>query len=445
MFAKRLRLASGLGLLALMTALTATLLVAQEKEATKRQKGEPAPKGEPAVKGEPGDRFAGKGGTGNTTFYLVLRTGPNEVDSDILDNLTTVLEVSKATYEGKPKIKAVSPVFFEEFAELIDQAAPPANVGDGKLSVKRLAARETSYELSIEPTEVLTKLIVTYKSKKTVEYKPAGPAEKNPPLVATAPGRYAFTPPAGEIPASYILEINEFGKPDSVKKGEWPESNKYFVVTLKKFVGDKDVLFANLRNKKYVPNAFDVKRADDYLFAFADLNTTVAKTGPGIVSIDAITLNAEDLAESEVSRVWMYFPVDDEGIKKAVEKFRAEGMRGKELSEAIQANFSPATDGKAVLNDIDGPKWYELPRVPKENATKSVGFARTFTVDSLRKFYDKYKTLNQLIVWEFQNGTTKAAIKVQHPKQEIGTVFALDREWPGWKIEVEDVLKKNKK
>jgi len=430
----RLQIVTAIGF---VTLIATTLLFAQENTPSGQKKAEPLPKAAPA---DP-KRLPGESNP-STTLYLVLLTGPDEFSDDIVMNVKKALTYTRATYAGEPKIKAVSPTFFEEFADLIDQASTVGAAAEDVLGVKRLSSREVVYELTIDPSQILKKLEVTYKSGKKEEYEPAGPGEKSA-LTLIVPGKYAFTPLVGDTPKTYGVTVGEFGKKDATKTANWPITSKYFVLTLKNFVGNKDALFAALGNPGVVANPFKVKRGDDLQFAFASLNSTAAEIDEDPIGIDGIRLTAENLPNSVVRRVWCYFPLDEEGVKKAIEEFRKDGLRSVSMSKEIRKNSDPATNAKATINDSDAPKWYELATAPAAEAGPRVGFVRELRVDNLRKLYDRYKTLYKFMVWEFDNGTAAPeAIAIQHPKTEIGRVYAIERELQGWRRKAEAAMKK---
>ena len=417
------------GFLALALLLTAA---AAQEPAAPQDKPEAKPKVKKAAPP------AEKEGPASTTMYLFLRTGPDEDEAEVRINLKKALTASGAKYVGEPKLKPVSPTFYDELAGLAEQAGPAAGVaGATDLAVRRLPAQGAVYELTLDPAQVLKKLTVRYKSggpaKAYVPEAPKAGDEKKPPLVLIVPGRYAFTPEAGDTPADYDAEVAQFGKPDETKTAPWPATDKHFVVTLQKFVGNRELLFDKLRDPDVVPNPFNVKRADDLLFAFASLNSTADDTGDDAVGVDNVTIAAENLKSSRVKRVWAYYPLDEAGMKDAVAKFRDPKMTSEALSQEVRKNQVKA-GAAASLKADDGPKWYEL-TLPEDNPRGR--FSRTIKVENLFDLAAKYRMIGKLIVWEFDDGTNPpAAIRTQHPKAEAGKVFALDRFDASWQANV---------
>jgi hypothetical protein len=377
-------------------------------------------------------------------MYLFLRTGPDENDADILIDLKSALKASMSKYVGDVKLKPVSPTFYDELLGLVDQAAPPA-VASGDVAVRRLPAQGAVYELAIGDAQVLKKLTVAYKSGAKKEYVPEARKdgdEKKPALVLIVPGRYAFTPDAGEVPGEYAAEVAEIGAKDKTITAAWPVSDKHFVVTLQKFEGNREQLFAKLRDLNVVPTAYEVKRSDDLLFAFASLKSTADVTDGDLVTFDSINLSVENLKNSKVRRVWAYYPLDEEGMKTAIAKFRDPKLNRESLCEEIRKSAVPLGTAASIKAD-DPPKWYELALPPDKPAAR---FGRTIAVDNLFDLAAKYRTVGKLIVWEFQDADGKPqAIPTQHPKAELGKVTALDRFDANWQAQVKQALDRQKK
>jgi hypothetical protein len=401
----------------------------------------------PEPKPLPRSAAVGKDGPATTTMYLFLRTGPDEREDEIRLALGKALTASGAKYSGEPRLRSVSPTFYEELSSLVDNALPAAPVVAGDVGVRRLAAPGAVYELTVDAAQVITKLTVRYKSGEAKEYVPVAPkaggeAEKAPPLVLIVPGRYALAVEPGQTPVEYDATLAEFGKKDEVKTAKWPVADKHFVVTLKDFVGSREAVFEKLRDARVVPVPFDVKRADDLLFAFASLNSTAETAEGDRVGTDGVYLTAENLKNSRVRRVWAYYPLDEAGMAKAVEQFRDPKFNSETLSAEIRKNAVPAGKDAPEVKADDPPRWYELTQTDGPQGP----FSRRIPVENLFELASKYKTIGKLLVWEFDDGTNKpAAIRTQHPKSEVGRVYALDRFDAAWQANVKRALDRNGK
>jgi len=423
----RTRLAVGVavGLVALTLTLAGN---AQDKPPLKKSAAPPA--------------RAEKDGPASTTMYLFLRTGPDENDADIRNDLVNALKAAEAKYTGEVKLKAVSPTFYDELLSLVDQAAPAAAAA-GDVAVRRLPAQGVVYELTIGDAQVLKKLTVKYKSGLSKEYVAEARKDgddKKSPLVFIVPGRYAFTPEVNETPVEYAAEVAEIEKPDATLKSPWPVSDKHFVVTLQGFEGNREVLFSKLRDGNVVPALYEVKRSDDLLFAFASLKSIAGEVKEEDVGPNYVGLNAESLKTGKAKRAWVYYPLNGTELAAAVEKFRDPKYNRESLCEEIRKAAVPLGNAPPLKTD-EPAKWYEL-----GPDAEFGGFYRKVEVENLFDLAAKYPTIGKLIVWEFDNGMTKPqAIPVLTPKAELGKVNVLERLNTSWQAKVKAALERQKK
>src|SRR5262249_9653445 len=250
------------------------------------------------------------------TLYLVLRVGPDITEKDILKTLKQGLELSGATITGEPTIKPVSPAFFEEFQALVERAEAAAAAPDNDpLSIHLLPTREVAYEIKVQPTQVLKKLRVTYQRGGTKEYIPAAPDGKSQ-LVLIIPGRYAFVPDPDDTALSYEGEVAELGKANiPAIKGDWPKGDKYYVVTMRNFRGDRRLMFEVIQDRRKVANPLDhIQLGSDLVFAFASLNSSAADPGGGGIDAEGnIDLSVDTIIDRNPRRVWVLFPLDEKG------------------------------------------------------------------------------------------------------------------------------------
>lgn len=362
-----------------------------------------------------------------TTLYLVLRTGPKEDEQRILATLKTGLKNSGSTTSADPTVRPVSPAFFEEFATLVDRAAgqPVVESGDG-VGIRLLPSREPVYEVRLKPTQILKQLRITDAKGETKEYTPKPPTSgESVPLMMTVPGRYAFAPDPGSTPTTYEAVVHEIGQPEATLKGSWPVADKFFVVTMRDFQGDRGRMFEVIQDSNQVANPLDnVQLGNDLVFAFAALNSSEGKVDDLFPGTNTIALRAPALRNRSPKRAWAYFPLNEEESKEAVAKFRKIGPT--ELPAEIR-KAAVQVGSEASLSESDPPRWFELP--PNTTTGKPDQFSRPVTTDGFGWMYKKYPKLYMLQVWEFDAGQPEA-IMVESPSGD--RVPVLEFEFPLW-------------
>lgn len=390
----------------------------------------------------------GLDGQGRTTLYLVLRTGPDVTKDEILSNLRTGMSKTGVRIEGDPNIRSINPGFAEELMALTEGATGAA-VEDPKegVAIRMLpSVARNAYELRIPARQTLKSLKVTYEKAKPKEYAPSDPGATSG-LVMIVPGRYAFYPDSPEpedYPVSYEGTVSAFGKPDAEIKGDWVKGDKYYMVTMREFQGDRDALFRAIQDKRIVADPFKgVELKNDLIFAFARLRAGDVRARPSVVDKDNnIDIRIESLEDRAPARVWIYFPLDEKSMIEARDTLRKKS--GVDLSAEIRKNAVPATQA-SLVNSKDGPKWYELPPRPTPEGILPSEFERKIKLDDLGGLVDKYPKAYKLVVWEFDDKvnppqailvTTKVGNKqVRYPLQE--------QEMPGWVAELQEAIKRN--
>ena len=367
------------------------------------------------------------------TLYLVLRTGPAETEKQIIAKLEDGLRHVGAKTDGRPTIKPVSPSFVEELESLANRAMP-TTAGQGV--VKLLPSRDTVYEIKIPETQVLRAFHVTYQKAGRKDYVPSAPGSKSP-LVLTVPGRYAFKPEPNDVPLSYEGEVSELGKEDSTFKSNWPKEDKFFVVTMKNFQGDKQELFNAIQDKTIVANPFVLSdEKTDLIFAFASLNSSVGKAGRvAINDKNELIVSVETLPNEVPRRVWAYFPLDEAAAATALTKHQA--FDPTDLPIEIRKNAVPA-DQPAAISAQSGPKWHEIPVKP---GAEPVEFERLVKLNDLGPLATKYPKMYMLVVWEFDRGNPRAILFEEEKTGNRASV--LKREMADWARGLQDAMQRS--
>jgi hypothetical protein len=394
-----------------------------------------------------------------TTLYLVVRTKPNVPDKRITDTLVAGLEASLHTIDGKPIIKPVSPLFFEQFAELIGGA--PARKGDasseagpGKIGVRPLPSRDGNiYELRMPNVkQTLTKLKVEYSSvdgkPDTEEYIPQQPGDS--PLTLIEPGRYSFRPTAGRNPKSFSATYDE--RNDSTRKldrdktltGDWPQNDKFYVVTMKNFrridgtrSNHERFLDAVERQTLNTANPITITRlGGDQLFVFADMAGGGART-PEDIDGNNLVLRIPGPIGRNTRRVWVLFPQTKEQMEASTKKyaeFPTTEMPSEVRKNAV-ASFQDATTGPDTP-----PRWLEL-----NYDIGSQTFTRAIPLRDMPGLAQKYPEMYKFVTYEFEkpdNLANREAIQVKNEKnQDVTAIGSPISSWSRWASE----LRKEKK
>src|SRR5262249_39915983 len=110
-------------------------------------------------------------------------------------------------------------------------------------------------------------------------------------------------------------------KPETVKNA-WPKSDRFYVITMNNFVGDRERLFRSLQNKDDGPNPLDsIRLGNDLVFVFANLEATDARPG-GLFSENNLILSAVPPLNRKVARGWMLFPLSESAKKEKMAEFQ---------------------------------------------------------------------------------------------------------------------------
>ena len=353
-----------------------------------------------------------------TTLFMMVRTGPHLTEDKLQRTLNRGLEKSECTITGEPSIRAISPAVFEEIESLTNRTAAKvaaAPVIDGFV-IRRLPVRDAIWEFHLKSaSQILKKLTMTYKNAEgteiTKEYTPASPQD-NGPLTLIVPGSYALKLEPKLDPISYEAEVVELGEKPETLKDKWPLSDRYYVITMNNFVGNRDRLFKTLQDKDLVPNPLDsIRLGNDLVFVFANLEATGARSGE-LFSENNLILSAVPPLNRRVARGWMLFPLTEAGKKEKLaelQKIKNEEKLVQEIrKDALRAdkNTDIGPDSKA--------QWIEIP------VTDNGQFRRLLPLHEFRGVLEKFPTAWALLVWEFDDGRPAAiTIKLANGEETL--------------------------
>lgn len=372
---------------------------------------------------------------GDAALFMMVRTRPDLTEKEILGTLKRGLEKSGCTIDGEPILRPIRPTIYEEFESLINQTAGSVvAAADGPLVPRLIPAREVLWEFRLkEPSQLLKSLKVTYKTAGVKVYEPKDPRlDPQAALTLTALGRYALRPEANDEAIHYEATVSTLGKPDEVQADKWPEMDRYFVIIMRNFKGNRNLLFATVQDGNQVPNPLtQVRLAPDLMFVFANLGVDTPRAGTAIDGNDLVT-QVLGVRGRKVRRVWMLFPLSEENLAQVREQYSK--FDSDQLAREIRKNRF-AADAKVEVGPTSTPGWIELGDLGNGEV-----FGRRIPLKDLDKLRQKYARVHRLLVWEFDDGrTAPGAIAVQHPNG--GRVWFIDEEVREWPTELARSLK----
>ena len=370
----------------------------------------------------------------DTTLFLMVRAGPSLNEKIIQNSLREGLKLSGCTIDGEPVVRGVSNAAFDELEALINKTPvnPSPEAGEG-VTIRPLPTREPMSEFRLKSAgQVLRKLTVTYKKAGPKDYVPS-PPDKGEPLSLIIPGRYALRLEPDDEPLTYEATVSELGKKDDTLKDKWPARDRFFVITMKNFVGPRSELFKVIQDPKQVANPLEnVRLGNDFVFVFANMESLAAVVEETISGNELIVQVPAPIGRNP-RRVWMQFPLSEDQYKAARDQYRK--FDSEELPREIRKNSTPITED-VLIDPKAEPKWIEIP-----DSGNGRSFLRRLPLKDLPGLVEKFPRVYRLIVWEFDAGKPEA-IGIQHPTD--GRVYLLEEELKSWPTALKRSLSKEK-
>jgi hypothetical protein len=140
---------------------------------------------------------------------------------------------------------------------------------------------------------------------------------------------------------------------------------------------------------------------------------------------NSLVVNVPGALNRNTARIWMLFPLTEEQAKTKLKELRS--IKDElEVSKKVRDN-SVAAGSEYVVGPDTPARWLEL----SEYVTGR-GFRRVVPLRDFKGLLEKYPTAWRLLVWEFDDGVTRAAIQVVHPdtKDRGYVVDQPLKEWP---------------
>lgn len=353
-----------------------------------------------------------------TTVYMVVRTKSSVPEKRVTDTVSAGLTASGTQIDGAPQVKPVSPLFFEQFAELIGNPRKVEVVNsteDPTVSVRPLPSRDVNVqEIRLpSPKQTLTKLQVRYDKpaqsggQATEEYLPKPPGEGE--LALIEPGRYSFRPDSERTPLDFTAIVDERDEKTRMLirgkelKGTWPDADKFYVVTLRNYRNrlneraDHEALMQAIeRGQSNEANPLTITRlGGDQVFLFADLTGEGVTPDEDYIKGNKLTLRAPGLPNRNPRRVWMLFPLTEKEQDAAIQQHA--GAATTSLPQEIRKS-AIAGDAPYTLTPDSPAKWLELTPDPGRPGR----FSREITLDNVKGLIEKYPSIWRVTAWEFE-------------------------------------------
>jgi hypothetical protein len=360
------------------------------------------------------------------SLLLLVRCNPEVTPERIMETL------KQATVQAQCEI---SEIRIQEVAgHVLDQiegmirGIDPRDVSVQVAGEIHLARRPTveavwEFQLRSAPEEIIRQLEVGFAKKDVSEkeemkweaYSAVPPEELDPrkggiAAVSLRNGRYEFYAP-GElgIPRKFRLHlVREDGSTRSIE-GEFPLLDRYYMIHLGGFQGDRARLFTAVRDPELVANPFsDIQERMTVSVVFGNIQATTAVVGETIDGLELV-VSVPGVPNRSPARVWMLFPLDEERLASEEAALKAMKDISSALPEEIRKRAVWVTDSQQPVVSLDGPRWYELAPTGSgfEHRIKLVSDPKEFA-----RLRERFPRVYRILVWEFERGRVRSPILV---------------------------------
>lgn len=398
----------------------------------------------PAV-GDQGDS-SGRQEVATTLFLLVRITGENKRS---IDELETLMErgADKAdcSFEKPADVRKISAALFREIQALTSDADGSVEAADaGQIQVRELPTGDSRWELRLAPdVGVLQELEVEYENAGKKQYKPQPPGTAVADLEMILRGTYALRVDSQHKPLKWkatVKRLGSAGAKTEVIEGKWPSVDDFYSIRLKDFRGDRQALFHTIKKPEdgspaAVPNALDdVQLGQDTLIAIGSLGEKLDEPDTDVIDKNIYLARAGGVPGQRVDRVWMLFPLTEEGCQTELERYRKLGIKNLLLAidKAAPSRHDPIVeDGLVKLSASQPARWYELTRAGQDRGGR---YQRQIQLgensEDYRGLQSKYPRAWRLLVWEFDDGSVREPQGVK--ASGGGRVYVLEQEIQAW-------------
>jgi len=357
-------------------------------------------------------------GIEDSTLFLMLRTKPNLDAEKIRARMTEGLEKARCTFRPPVEVKPISSVVFDEMSRLVGRGALADASQKGGVEIYPISNRGNLVEVRTpKATQSIKSLTVEYKKFGKKTYTKDGKDDERLDMLYI--GSYVFNMLANDEPVKYTAELTELGEEAKTVTTDWPILDRFFVVTVRGFRGDQQVLFDTLKNPALFPNAWkSIEPMRNYAFAFANVYSEAATVGDKLLEGNNYVPAIAGIPGETTSHVWMLFPLTPD--EAATKKAELRKLTQAQLLDVIGKNAVTAVDSIPEVGPTSPSKWYQLVDRGKQNS-----FTRQIPLKDFRGLTEKYTKVHRLIVYAFD--PTKF-IEVKDPANKTVDTFVIEEE-----------------
>lgn len=350
------------------------------------------------------------------TLFVLVKTDGKKLPQDLKKDFELAVQAAKATTSGIGTPKPIPPLFYYQLDSVIRNADIELNTKNnnpGGMEFRRMPVVEPKWEFKLpNPSEQLLKtMVVKYAKAGEITYiaKSSDPTkEKQFELIER--GRYGIAQISDDVPESFKATLIQLGsKKEIIVEGAWPETVALYMVAIRDFVGDKALMYNQLKDSKVIPDPAKDIQQENFTFSFLNM-TNVSPTDIPVVANGKYIATVAKSPEISPKRVWILFPLTKQQAEEQEKLLNDPKIERETVAKTIRSQgVVPVTEDAVADLDSQKPKWIEL-------GEQGLGqpFRRDISLgDDLGKFMKNYPEVYQLVVREFDNGLgTIAAIKV---------------------------------
>lgn len=351
------------------------------------------------------------------TLFVMVKTDGKKLAQDLKKDFELAVQAAKATTSGIDNPKPISPLFYYQLDSVIRNAdidLNPKNINPGGWEFRRMPVVEQKWEFKLPnpADQLLQTMVVKYTRAGQVKYvaKSSNP-DKEKQFELIERGRYGIAQISDDVPESFKATLMKLGsKEEIVIEGNWPETVALYMVAIRDFVGDKALMYNQLKDSNVIPLPAKDIQQENFTFSFLNM-TNVAPTDIPVLVNGKYIATVGKSPEISPKRVWILFPLTKQQAEDQEKLLNDPKVAREAVAQTIldQGVVRVGEDAVAELDSKKPKKWIEL-------GEQGLGLPFRRDIDlgnNPGEFMKNYPEVYSLVVREFDNGLGfTAAIKV---------------------------------